>query len=166
MTARSDKYDDYRKALLVGGAPAEEADAMVAEMKTADAKIDVLTCPKCGAPLTRTLDSRQHGPTKVVGKWFNYRCTTPCCWFGDRCEPIGEYPEQGRTGTPDRADYERELRRLARPSHTSVLRPFQEPPTHQVGTTYTCGNCLTPLLQGHMCVRVETLTGSYTKIIR
>ena len=91
-------------------------------------------------------------------------------------------PEQGWTGVPDAADYERELQRYATtaaggascasvtvapttPSHSALLRPFHEPPTHQVGAVYTCGCCGSRLIHGHMCVRIETPTGSYTKII-
>jgi hypothetical protein len=90
MTARSDKYDNYREALLAGGAPASEVEGVIADMKAEDAKIDTGVCPGCGAKLTRALDLRQAGPTEIAGKWFNYRCTAWCGWFADRCEPVGE----------------------------------------------------------------------------
>jgi ribosomal protein L40E len=90
MTVRTDKYENYRKALLDGGAPADQVEAVIADMKADDAKIEALICLKCGAPLVRTLDPRQDGPTEIAGKWFNYRCTAKCGWFADRCEPIGE----------------------------------------------------------------------------
>lgn len=90
MTVRTDKYENYRKALLDGGAPADQVEAVIADIKAEDAKIDALTCPRCGAALTRALDRRQDGPTEIAGKWFNYRCVARCGWFADRCEPVGE----------------------------------------------------------------------------
>jgi hypothetical protein len=90
MTARANKYDDYRQALLTAGISGTEADEVIAGMKHIDTKVELGACPQCNAKLTRALDPRQDGPTKVAGKWFNYRCTARCGWFGDRCEPIGE----------------------------------------------------------------------------
>jgi hypothetical protein len=94
MTFRGDKYENYRQALLAGGAHIAEVDRVIEDMKAEDAKIDVGICPKRdNSPnarhvLTRTLDPRQAGPTEIAGKWFNYRCA--CGWFADRCEPVGE----------------------------------------------------------------------------
>ena len=92
MTVHTDKYENYREALLAGGAPADQVDAVIADLKAEDQKIDAGICPKCGSKLTRILDRRQDGPTEVAGKWFNYRCGNPreCGWFADRCEPVGE----------------------------------------------------------------------------
>lgn len=89
MTARSNVYDEYKKALLDGGAPPDKVESVIADMKAEDAKIATGTCPSCGLKLTRTLDPRQAGPTAVAGKWFKYRCTG-CRWFADKCEPVGE----------------------------------------------------------------------------
>jgi hypothetical protein len=90
MTVLSNKYDDYREALLAGGAPADQVEGVIEDMKAEDATLDALICPKCSSPLTRTLDPRQAGPTEIAGKWFNYRCMSSCGWFTDRCEPVGE----------------------------------------------------------------------------
>ena len=90
MSARTDKYENCRKALLAGDAPADEVDRVIEDMKAEDAKLDARVCPRCGSRLVRTMDSRQDGPTEVAGKWFNYRCTARCGWFADRCEPVGE----------------------------------------------------------------------------
>jgi predicted RNA-binding Zn-ribbon protein involved in translation (DUF1610 family) len=90
VTVRTDKYENYRQALLAGGAPADQVEAAIADMKAEDVKIDAGICPKCGSKITRTLDRRQDGPTEVAGKWFNYRCIAKCGWFVDRCEPVGE----------------------------------------------------------------------------
>lgn len=89
-----DKYENYRQAALAGGAHIAEVDRAIEDMRAEDAKIDAGLCPKRDSSpnarhvLTRTLDSRQAGPTEIAGKWFNYRCT--CGWFSDRCEPVGE----------------------------------------------------------------------------
>lgn len=85
-----DRYADFRKAALSGGASLEETEEAIQIMREEDAKIDARVCPKCGAQITRAVDARQGGPTKVPGKWFNYRCTHRCGWMTDRCEPIGE----------------------------------------------------------------------------
>lgn len=85
-----DKYENYRKALLDGGAPEDQVNGVIEDMKAEDAKIDACICPRCGFSLTRSLDPRQAGPTEVAGKWFKYRCTAKCGWFADRCEPVGE----------------------------------------------------------------------------
>ena len=90
MSARTDKYDNYRKAALAGGASADLVESVIADMKAEGAKIDAGICPRCDAKITRALDLRQDGPTEVAGKWFNYRCTAWCGWFADRCEPVGE----------------------------------------------------------------------------
>ena len=90
MTARTDKYENYRQALLDGGAPISEIDRVIEHMKAEDEKIDAGICPGCRSKITRTLDPRQAGSTEVAGKWFNYRCVAKCGWFIDRCEPIGE----------------------------------------------------------------------------
>jgi hypothetical protein len=92
MTVRTDKYENYREALLAGGAPADQVEAAIADMKAEDTKIDAQICPRCGSKITRMLDRRQDGPTEVAGKWFNYRCSNlrVCGWFVDRCEPVGE----------------------------------------------------------------------------
>ncbi len=86
------KYDNYRAALLAGGASETDIDREIALMKAEDEKIDALVCPSCGSRITRTQDPRQAGPTEIAGKWFNYRCTNHlvCAWFADRCEPVGE----------------------------------------------------------------------------
>ena len=86
----TDKYEDYKRALLEGGAPADKVEAVIADMKAEDAKITAGYCPNCGSPLTRVMDPRQAGSTQVAGKWFNYRCIARCGWFADRCEPVGE----------------------------------------------------------------------------
>jgi predicted RNA-binding Zn-ribbon protein involved in translation (DUF1610 family) len=85
-----DKYESYRQALLEGGAPEDQVDGVIEDMKAEDAKIDACICPRCGSKITRTLDPRQMGATEIAGKWFNYRCTAKCGWFADRCEPVGE----------------------------------------------------------------------------
>jgi hypothetical protein len=89
MTVRGDKYDAYKEALLAGGAPAAEVERAITLLKATDACVDALACEVCRSKLIRTLDPRQAGPTRVAGKWFNYRCTS-CEWFVDRCEPVGE----------------------------------------------------------------------------
>lgn len=85
-----DIYENYKKAALAGGLPEKDVDAEVARMKEEDAKLASGFCPKCDGPITKTEDPRQAGPTQVAGKWFNYRCTQGCGWFGDKCEPVGE----------------------------------------------------------------------------
>lgn len=85
-----DKYENYRKAALAGGAPADEVERTIKDMADEDAKINARCCPRCGSPISRTLDKRQDGPTAVAGKWFSYRCAVRCGWFVDRCEPVGE----------------------------------------------------------------------------
>ena len=92
MTARpKDFYENYRQALLKGGASAIDVAREIRDMKFNDALIDGGFCPKCASPITRTKDPRQDGPTEIAGTWFNYRCTNPepCGWFTDRCEPVG-----------------------------------------------------------------------------
>ncbi len=84
-----DKYENYRAALLVGGASEADADDAVRGMEMMDKKIDARVCPTCRSKITRILDPRQDGPTEVAGKWFKYRCLS-CKWFADRCEPVGE----------------------------------------------------------------------------
>ena len=86
----SDKYESYRAALLAGGVSEHDIDRAIRDMKLEDSFVQAGFCPKCAAEITRTLDPRQAGPTKVAGKWFNYRCTRKCGWFADRCEPVGE----------------------------------------------------------------------------
>ena len=86
----TDKYENYRRGLLEGGAPADEVEAVIADMKAEDAKIDAGICPRCGGFISKALDPRQAGPTEIAGKWFNYRCIARCGWFVDRCEPVGE----------------------------------------------------------------------------
>lgn len=92
MTVIKDKYDIYRTSLLDLGISETDANKAVEEMRAEDAKIDAGVCPKCGSKITRIEDPRQAGPTKIAGKWFNYRCGNPraCGWFADRCEPVGE----------------------------------------------------------------------------
>lgn len=92
MTARTDKYENYRHGARACGASEADIELAVADMKAMDEKIDAGICPRCGSKITRMEDPRQAGPTEVAGKWFNYRCGNPraCGWFADRCEPVGE----------------------------------------------------------------------------
>lgn len=89
-----DKYENYRRTALAGGAHIAEIDREIENMRAEDTKIEKGIClkasdsPNVRHVLTRTLDPRQSGPTEVAGKWFKYRCT--CGWFADRCEPVRE----------------------------------------------------------------------------
>ena len=85
-----DKYENYRRAALEGGAPSADVELAIAAMKAEDAKIDAGICPRCGGFISKALDPRQAGATEIAGKWFNYRCISRCGWFVDRCEPVGE----------------------------------------------------------------------------
>lgn len=64
----SDIYENYRQALLAGGASEEDVKEAVEAARAEGAKIDALVCPSCGARLTKVLDSSQAGPTEIAGK--------------------------------------------------------------------------------------------------
>lgn len=52
-------------------------------------------CPRCGAKLKRSQDSRQFGPSKnKEGRaWANYRCSTdPSHYLFDSLEPSSDGP--------------------------------------------------------------------------
>jgi hypothetical protein len=56
------------------------------------------------------------------------------------------------------------LRRLS-PKYSATLEPWREPPTHQHGVPFRCGQCGSEMFDGHMCVLIQTPTGSYAKVL-
>jgi hypothetical protein len=63
----TDKYSNYRSAALAGGASPIDVDREIVRMQAEDARIQMGVCPRCGSKISRTLDGRQDGPTKIAG---------------------------------------------------------------------------------------------------
>lgn len=78
-------YENYHKKLLECGATREEADLAIAEARKLDEALDSMICPECKAPVTRTLDGNQAGPSLVQGAWYKYTCAA-CLFFMCRVE--------------------------------------------------------------------------------
>lgn len=76
---------ELERLLRAAGKTHQEIAELFAEHDHVTGCLDRKCCPQCGAPLTRTLDTRQDGDTFGYGLWFNYRCTG-CGYMVDRAE--------------------------------------------------------------------------------
>jgi hypothetical protein len=83
-----ERAERYRRALVDAGMSADQAAQVASDSLAVDKALEELRCPRCDAPLRRSLDGRQAGFTAREGSWVNYRCTLSACRFAvDRVEP-------------------------------------------------------------------------------
>lgn len=110
----------------------------------------------------------------VIG---THRAVTPAEGGPDMCGDCGAdiedaideavlCPAHGRREAADELiDLRSKVDALESPKHWATLTPWREPPTHQHGVPFRCGHCGHEIVDGHMCVRIQTPTGSYAKVL-
>lgn len=83
-----ERAERYRRALIDAGMTSDQAAQVSSDSLAVDKALAELRCPRCGAPLRRSLDGRQAGFTAIDGSWVHYRCSLSACRFAvDRVEP-------------------------------------------------------------------------------